>query len=83
MHKPLWSYILSAGRFLSFDITGEIRFFTPSHMDHRNLVIPPVIRIPLRRVRIHVQPPAIRTEFPLVCIYTYNYDLSDLASGDV
>lgn len=36
MHKPLWSYILSAGRFLSFDITGEIRFFTPSHMDHRN-----------------------------------------------
>lgn len=36
MHKPLWSYIFSAGRFLSFDITGEIRFFTPSHMDHRN-----------------------------------------------
>lgn len=83
MHKPLWSYILSAGRFLSFDITKEIRFFTPSHMDHRNSSVDTVIRIPLRRVRIHVQPPAIRTEFPLVCIYTYNYDLSDLASGDV
>lgn len=80
MHKPLWSYIFSAGRFLSFDITGEIRFFTPRTW---TTVIPPVIRIPLRRVRIHVQPPAIRTEFPLVCIYTYNYDLSDLASGDV
>lgn len=80
MHKPLWSYILSAGRFLSFDITGEIRFFTTRTW---TTVIPPVIRIPLRRVRIHVQPPAIRTEFPLVCVYTYNYDLSDLASGDV
>lgn len=36
MHKPLWSYILSAGRFLSFDITVEILFFTPSHVEHRN-----------------------------------------------
>lgn len=80
MHKPLWSYILSAGRFLSFDITGEIRFFTPSHMDHRNSSSDkdsPEAR-PYTRAA-----PAIRTEFPLVCIYTYNYDLSDLASGDV
>lgn len=59
MHKPLWSYILSAGRFLSLHPPRTW-----------NTVIPPVIRIPLRRVHIHVQPPAIRTEFPLVYIYT-------------
>lgn len=91
MHKPLWSYIFSAGRFLSFDITRDV-VYTSLILPGKSVsspprtwttVIPPVIRIPLRRVRIHVQPPAIRTEFPLVCIYTYNYDLSDLASGDV
>lgn len=33
------AYLTSGGQerdALSFDITGEIRFFTPSHMDHRN-----------------------------------------------
>lgn len=79
MHKPLWSYILSAGRFLSFDITGEIRFFTPSHMDHRNSSSDkdsPEARPYTRAAPCYSDRVSAR-------VYTYNYDLSDLASGDV
>lgn len=79
MHKPLWSYIFSAGRFLSFDITKEIRFFTPSHMDHRNSSVDK----DSPEARPYTRAAPCYSDRPLVCIYTYIYDLSDLASGDV
>lgn len=82
MHKPLWSYILSAGRFLSFDITVEILFFTPSHVEHRNSSSDkdsPEARPYTRAAPCYSD----RVSARVYIHCTYNYDLLGLASGDV
>lgn len=81
MHKPLWSYILSAGRFLSFDITVEILFFTPSHVEHRNSSSDK--DSPEARPYTRAAPYSDRVSARVYIHCTYNYDLLGLASGDV